>query len=393
LRTDALWAQLAITVCRMHHRSLHDAPTPALLADRADTDSWQPQVFDASDDQHSAALADVLASGSVTSVHDRIDDQLIELAACRNPGGPRPAIQDLLGGLERWRYGNWAWYPWSGRLVHVLPRDEFRLVRTDRNRDKITREEQADLLHRRIAVIGLSVGNSAALTCAMEGIGGAFRLADHDQLGLSNLNRLRTGVADLGIDKTVICARQLYEIDPYLDVQLHSGGVTGDTIDDFFADTIDLLVEECDTPWVKLAAREHARRRGIPVLMDTNDKGMLDVERFDVEPDRPLLHGRVGDTRADDVLHLDRGDLVNLLLRMVDESRLSPAMVDAIPRIGHTLNSWPQLASGVMLGGALVADTARRILLGHDIPSGRYYVDLETQIAARRKLVTAEEPR
>jgi hypothetical protein len=370
---------------------MHDVPISAFLIDQTDTDSWQPQVFDGSDDRHAEALADLLVSGGVTSVHDRIDDQLTELAGCLDPGGPRLTVDELLGGLERWRYGNWAWYPWSGRLVHVLPRDEFRLVRTDRNRDKITRDEQADLLSRRIAVVGLSVGNSAALTCAMEGIGGAFRLADHDQLGLSNLNRLRTSVAELGVDKTVICARQMYEIDPYLDVEIHNGGVTGDTIDEFFADTVDLLVEECDTPWVKLAAREHARRLGIPVLMDTNDRGMLDVERFDIEPDRPLLHGRLGDTRADDVLNLERADLVNLLLRMVDEARLSQAMADAIPLIGSTLSSWPQLASGVMLGGALVADTARRILLGHDIPSGRYYVDLETHIAARRELVTAGE--
>jgi hypothetical protein len=366
-----------------------DTHISALRTGRTDTESWRPQVFDASDDQHSAALADLLASGRVTVVHDRIDDQLTELAACLDPGSPRQSVEEMLGGRERRRYGNWAFYPWSGKLVHVLPRDEFRLVRTDRNRDKITRDEQADLLRRRIAVIGLSVGNSAALTCAMEGIGGAFRLADHDRLGLSNLNRLRAGVSDLGVDKTVICARQMYEMDPYLDVEIHRGGITEDTIDEFFADTVDLLVEECDTPWVKVAAREHARRHGIPVLMDTNDRGMLDVERFDVEPDRPLLHGRLGSTRADDVVGLERGDLVNLLLRMVDESRLSPAMVDAIPRIGRTLNSWPQLASGVMLGGALVADTARRILLGHDVPSGRYHVDLATHVGAGRELVTA----
>jgi hypothetical protein len=375
----------------MDHAPQDDTPIAALLADRTDTESWRPQVFDASDEQHSAALADLLAAGVVTSVHDRIDDQLTELAGCLDPGGPRRSVDEMLDGRERWCYGNWAWYPWSGRLVHVLPREEFRLVRTDRNRGKISRDEQDFLLQRRIAVIGLSVGNSAALTCAMEGIGGAFRLADHDRLGLSNLNRLRTGVAELGVDKTVICARQMYEIDPYLDVRIHRGGVTEGSIDEFFAGTVDLLVEECDTPWVKLAAREHARWRGIPVLMDTNDRGMLDVERFDIEPDRPLLHGRLGSTRADDVVHLERADLVNLLLRMVDESRLSPAMAEAIPQIGHTLNSWPQLASGVMLGGALVADTARRILLGHDVPSGRYYVDLETHIG--RELVTVGDER
>ncbi|WP_218581895.1 hypothetical protein [Nocardia cyriacigeorgica] len=57
-------------------------------------------------------------------------------------------------------------------------------------------------------------------------------------------------------------------------------------------------------------------------------------------------------------------------------------MRSAIGEIGRSLSSWPQLASGVMLGGALVADTARRILLGEPIPSGRTYIDLDELIPA-----------
>ena len=156
----------------------------------------------------------------------------------------------MLGGRDPVGYGTWAFYPWSGRLVHVLPREESRFVRTDRNRNKITREEQQVLLGKRVAVIGLSVGNSAALTAAMEGVGGRFRLADFDRLGLSNLNRLRAGVHDLGVEKTVLCARQLFELDPYLDVEI----------------------------W-RACLREQARERGIPVLMDTNDRGLPVYQR------------------------------------------------------------------------------------------------------------------
>lgn len=351
-----------------------------------------------------AALAALRDSGRVREVHDRIEDQLAELVHCLRPGDPPATPGDLAaavvghrGGVPADRYGTWVWYPWSGRLVHVLPREEFRLVRTDRNRDKITRDGQRALLARRIGVIGLSVGNSAALTCAMEGVGGSFRLADFDRLGLSNLNRLRAGIHDLGVEKTVLCARQLYEIDPYLDVEILRGGVTEETIAEFFDGPpaavsaavpegcppgLDLLIEECDTPWVKVAAREHARARRVPVLMDANDRGLLDVERFDEEPDRPLFHGRTGDLTADDVRDLDTAGARALLLRIVDASRLSPAMTDALGRIGRTLSSWPQLASGVMLGGALVTDTARRVLLGERVPSGRYYVDLEELITA-----------
>jgi hypothetical protein len=321
-------------------------------------------------------------SGQIVSVHDTIDEQLTELIGAREPGRTRTdsewesAKSEVLGGSSVAEYGNWAWYPWSGRLVHVLPRNEFRLVRTDRNRDKITRDEQQTLLSARIAVVGLSVGNSAALTCAMEGVGGAYRLADFDRLGLSNLNRLRAGIHDLGVEKTVLCARQMFEIDPYLDIEIWRDGITEETLDGFL-DGTDVLVEECDTPWVKVAVREQAREHRVPVLMDTNDRGMLDVERFDLEADRPLLHGRLAGVTSADVTGLDRPGLLALMLRMVDGSALTPAMTEAIGKIGHTLSSWPQLASGTTLGGALVTDAARRILLGKPVASGRYYVDLD----------------
>ncbi|WP_084579352.1 ThiF family adenylyltransferase [Kutzneria sp. 744] len=356
-----------------------------VLSERFDAETWQPVLFCIAENADADALAALLESGRVRAVHDRIDDQLTELISAGQPGRVRTDAQwaaakaEVLEGKTPAQHGNWVWYPWSGRLVHVLPREQFRLVRTDRNRDKITRADQAVLLDRQIGVIGLSVGNSAALTCVMEGVGGAFRLADFDRLGLSNLNRLRAGVHELGVEKTVLCARQMYEIDPYLDIEIWREGLTADTIDGF-VDGLDLLVEECDTPWLKIAAREHARRLGIPVLMDTNDRGLLDVERFDLDPDRPLLHGRIGDTTADDVVGLDRPATIALMLRMVDETRISPALSGAIDQIGRTLSSWPQLASGTMLGGAMVTDTARRVLLGRAVPSGRFYVDLDRLI-------------
>ncbi|MER7764272.1 ThiF family adenylyltransferase [Streptomyces sp. NPDC097619] len=378
----------------MNPNTLSPAPV-RLPADSGgpEDESFRPVLFDAADPGTASALDRLRDSGRIREVHDSVEEQLTELVTCLDPGTDRSerglatASEAARAGLPADRYGTWAWYPWSGRLVRVLPRESFRLVRTDRNRDKITRAEQAALLHRRIGVIGLSVGECAALTCAMEGVGGSFRLADFDRLGLSNLNRLRGGVHELGQEKAVLCARRMYELDPYLDVEVHRRGVTEESVAEFFADGLDLLVEECDTPWVKVAAREHARRRRIPVLMDANDRGLLDVERFDLEPTRPLCHGRIGTTTSADVAGLDRAAQIRFLLDIVDEDGLSPAMTDALGRIGTSLSSWPQLASGVMLGGALVTDAARRILLGGHLPSGRYYVDLDRLLAPGRSSV------
>jgi molybdopterin/thiamine biosynthesis adenylyltransferase len=364
-------------------------------------ESWRAQLFDPRVPAEAEELAVLEISGRVYQIHDRIEAQLDELIRARGPAA-RFSAADLqqrraaiLGGLPPRSYGTWVWYPWSGRLVHVLPREEYQELRTDRNRGKLDRAGQQRLLRLRIGVIGLSVGNSAAVTCAMEGVGGAFKLADFDDLGLSNLNRIRSGVQNLGVNKAVIAARQIAEIDPYLQVEIFPGGLTEETMEDFFdgGDPIDLLIEECDTPYVKVASREQARARRIPVVMDASDRGLLDIERFDLEPDRPLLHGRLDGIRSQDLHAVTVEQSIALIVQMVDPDGISDELAAAVLEYGRTLSSWPQLASAVMLGGAIVTDAARRILLGQWCESGRYYVDLARLIGnGAPRLVTQEIP-
>ena len=328
-----------------------------------DRETWRPVL-------HTAAGADaLLASGTVREVHDTIDDQLTELVhrrepACRDAAEIERRKRAHLAGVEPREYGTWAWYPWSGRLVHVLPREEFRLVRTDSHRSGIERADQRRLFGARIGVIGLPAGRSAALAFALDGIGGAFRLADFDGFGPADLSRLRGGLHDLGVGKAVLTARQLAEIDPYLDIRIERAGLTPETIERFFAGGLDLLVEECDTPWTKIAAREYARDLGIPVVMGGDP---LDVERFDREPDRPLLHGLLGDVKSVDVL--DPG----LIPAMLDAGRISPELAAWFGEQGRTPSSGPRPARG----GALREEAARRILLGRPCESGRFSAGLE----------------
>ena len=76
-----------------------------------------------------------------------------------------------------------------------------------------------------IAVAGLSVGRAVVSTLAHEGIGGELRLADFDVLDLSNLNRVTGGVADVGVSKVVLAAREVAELDPYVRVVAFPRGV------------------------------------------------------------------------------------------------------------------------------------------------------------------------
>lgn len=354
------------------------------LARAADGASpWRPRLFAAGDPGQRAELTGILTRGEATAVHDTLTDQVAELLTARRPAW-RPSTEELraaveghLDGQPPLEYGTWVWYPWSGRLAHVLPRAEYRELRQSRNHYKITAAEQADLTGRTIAVAGLSVGAASAFTLAQEGVGSRFRLADFDRLSLSNLNRLRASVTDIGLPKVVIAARQMYEMDPYLDISIWPDGLTEDNVDAFLtADgRADLFIEECDDLYIKVFARERARAHRIAVLMETNERGMLDVERFDLEPDRPLLHGLVDGLAAADLKGLPVREKVPHVLRILGPENLSDRMAPSLMEIGHTLSSWPQLASGVALGAAVLTDTARRVLLGQFTASGRFFVD------------------
>lgn len=192
----------------------------------------------------------------------------------------------------------WAYYSWRRTVVRLLGPVSFRLLRLDRNRNKITAEQQDLLRGVTVGIVGLSVGHAVALALTLEGACGALRLADFDTMELSNLNRVPGTVLDLGVNKAVVAARRLAEIDPYVDVSLWEDGVSTDTVAAFL-DGTDVVIDECDSLDVKLSLRQEARRRRLPVLMATSDRGLVDVERFDLEPERPLFHGVLGDVDVD----------------------------------------------------------------------------------------------
>lgn len=344
-----------------------------------------PQIFDLTDPQQERALAERMDSGEVRFVHDTLRQQIIGLIETReptlklDPAGWDRRVQQHIGGTPLERVGRWVYFPWSQRLVHVLGETEYRELRTSRNRNKVTFAEQEKLRSMKIGIVGLSVGQAAALTLALEEIGGTLRLADFDFLELSNLNRLRAGSHELGVNKAVVAARAIFELNPYARVELFTNGVDDENIDGFLSG-LNLVFEECDDLQMKVLVRERARAQRIPVLMETSDRGLMDVERFDLEPDRPIFHGLTGDVRAADLKGLTTYQKVPIVLRIMDQQGISERMAASMVDIETTLKSWPQLASEISLGAGINVDTARRVLLGQFNGSGRFYVDVASII-------------
>jgi hypothetical protein len=114
--------------------------------------------------------------------------------------------------------------------------------------------------------------------------------------------------------------------------------------------------------------------------METSDRGLLDVERFDLEPDRPLFHGLLGDVDSASLRALSTQDKVPHVLRILGADELSTRLAASMVEVGRTLTTWPQLGGDVVLGGATVAAAVRRLGLGRELPSGRVRIDLDTHL-------------
>lgn len=360
---------------------------PATFSDT----SYIPVFFRLSNENDINSFNEFLSKNTNIFIYDTIQSQLRELIKSLNPSRKlsaeetKKAVENHLAGRDINAYGVWVYYPWARRLVHLLDEEEFVEVRTNRNQYKITREERDYLATKKIGIVGLSVGQSIAMTLAMERSFGELRLADFDDLELSNLNRIRTPLHNMGIKKVVAVAREIAELDPFIKLTCFEDGLTEENIDTFFTagGKLDILVDECDGLDMKIIARVKAKELGIPVVMDTSDRGMLDVERFDLEPNRPLLHGLVGDLDPNSIKGLTNEQKIPYILPMIGAQNISPRLKASMMEVEQTINTWPQLATSVILGGAVGADVCRRILLDQFHDSGRYYVDLDELIADR----------
>ncbi|OBF50988.1 hypothetical protein A5787_07615 [Mycobacterium sp. 852002-50816_SCH5313054-b] len=332
--------------------------------DASEETAYTAQILDPDDPGDSSVLQRLRADATVESIDHR-DTQLANLRNLRPP----PDAELL---AERVR---WAYYPWRRAVVAVLGPRGYRSVRLDRNRNNITPPEQEQLGRLRIGVAGLSVGHVIAHTLAAQGLCGGLRLADFDHLELSNLNRVPASVFDIGVNKACVAARRIAELDPYLPVEVVDAGLTFDTVD-AFVDGLDIVIEECDSLDMKAVLREGARARRIPVLMATSDRGLVDVERFDQEPQRPILHGLLGDLDIGLLPGMSSREKVPHILRHLEAERLSPRAAASLVEIDRTVSTWPQLASDVVLGASALAEGVRRIGLGEQLRSGRTRIDI-----------------
>ncbi len=266
-------------------------------------------------------------------------------------------------------YGSWMYFPIRNKCIQILPKTDFIELRTCRNRLKINRNEQLELSKKSIAIIGLSAGNAVANALIAERICGRIILFDFDSCELSNLNRLNAGIFDLGLNKCIISANSILEKDPYIDVEIHESGFENTKEHADVIQSVDLVVDECDSFDIKISLRELAKKFRKPLLMHTSERGITDIERYDIHEDLPIFHGLLE--------NVDFNDKSKVLMAIINPKIVSERMLLSFSELGKSLKSWPQLATEVFSGGANLAGIARMILLNQKVVGGRYFFNTE----------------
>lgn len=266
------------------------------------------------------------------------------------------------------------------KLLDSPSKEACIVLSTVRNRNLIDIEEQNLLRKTVVGFFGLSVGSHAALTWIMESRADAIKISDPDTIAPTNLNRLRFGWNDIGRPKVDVVREKLLEINPYLTV-VSSKSKKIESFEDLFSEgsEINLVVDAIDNLQGKVSLRLLSKERKIPLISaaDVGDNVVLDIERYDLNPQPQPFLGRLGDINRLNFSKLSDLERKKLIIRLVGFEKNSEKMLDSLLDIGKSITTWPQLGATATIAGGVVATTIKKIILGEKVISGRYYISLD----------------
>lgn len=363
----------------------------SLLASKVDTNASAPVLFSFANKDDELRVTQLIREGKIQTTVDDYEEQCLELFGVKNPSKVytptfkeefKAHYESLKASAPLHEDGNWVYFPWSSKLVHILPEDDFQLVRTARNKNLISVEEQEKFYNATVGIGGLSIGSSVAFALVLQGGAKHLKLADMDRLALSNTNRILMGVDNLGVLKVEMAARRIYEINPYAKVELFTEGLNENTIEKFF-DGLDVMIDELDNLAVKYLIRVHAKKHGVPVVMaaDNGDNAVVDVERYDLNSETPFFHGRMGEGITYEMLSkLDKFGIGKMITKHVGPENVTVRMQESLLEMGKTIVSWPQLGGAALINGAAVAYCVRKIVNGQVLELNRSLISLDEKL-------------
>lgn len=214
------------------------------------------------------------------------------------------------------------------------------------------------LWHSHVAVFGLGgVGSWAVEALIRSGIG-ELTLIDHDDVGLTNLNRqLEALESTIGQSKAEALARRAADISPAAVIHTIAAKYDADHREDFFGARYDYIIDAIDLVSCKLDLIQTARSRGIPILSALGTGNKLDPSQF-----------RISDISKTEGCPLARVVRKELRARGIPHHKVvwSPERPAAADQSGETPPPgrrsvpssvpWVPSVAGLMLAGEVVLD-------------------------------------
>ena len=270
----------------------------------------------------------------------------------------------------------YVYYPWNGHMVKTVRANDYFRLKTNRNQDLITAAEQEKLVRFRVAVLGMSVGSNIAFVLTQAGISAEIILADFDELDTTNLNRIFGGAHQIGLNKSILAARRIYEDNPFAKVTLLPKGVDEKNLS-FLLERkkIDCLIEEIDFIPMKITIRRLAMRFKIPVLMitDNGDGIVLHIERYDLGYKKIFHQDLEYWQKKLQAFEKEKGGEKKIsggiiMDDIVGGSHLvDPRMIASVKKVlDKKLVSWSQLGSAALLGGVYITYAIKQIVFGEE---------------------------
>ncbi len=367
---------------------------------KADNQTDHPILIDMDTTNGYSDLEKLIKTKPIHEIIDNYSEQYAELLLSKhahlyraNYDIQKASIKEMLqthyGDRKAWQLGVWVYYPWSYKLVHVLHQKDFEVLRTIRNRDLITQNEQDKLFECNVVSFGMSVGSAGAQVISMSGMSRRIKLVDGAVISGSNLNRILTGVESIGLSKALVIGRQIYEMNPFSSISYFDKATT-ENISEILDEPwkVEVAIDEIDDIEMKVRIRYEARKRQIPVIMATElgDTVMLDVERFDIEPNRALFHGMIPDVEDLITKTLENyREWTKRAVGIIDPKNMPLKMQKSVLKIGTNIVTHPQLGSTVMMTGGVLAFAVKSIVLNHSLESGRYIIAFEKEFLTENK--------
>jgi len=320
-------------------------------------------------------------------VINAFDSALVELFFIEQPkykkGTPEAKVQ-----LKKFLANHkikpiWIYYAWQNLVVKTVPEDIYFKLRTARNKHLITEAEQINYRQSQIGVAGLSMGSSVLSVLVISGGPQSIKLADFDHLEITNLNRIKAKLQDVGQNKTTIAAQNTWELDPFADLELWPKGLTRDNLEKFILKPkLDVFIDAMDSLDLKILARLICQQHKIPVLMatDIGDTVLLDIERYDLEPTRQLFHGLAGEINMADFDEMNPAKWLQLSTKIIGPEYMPDRLQQSVLEVGQTLDTIPRLGTTGASAGSAISFAIRRITNQQPMPSGRYVISLEEKL-------------